>query len=362
MQDWRDMQSEDGDLPYTAPTYEGGGGPAWSGIVIQLPWQMYVQYGDRRVLEDNWPMMIRWLGFLETQVGEGLLQHYGDEEWGFLGDWVPPGRGQPKGTRVDEHSTLFFNNCYWYWSLKTAAEIADVLGKAREAERLRVRAAETRETIHEYFWEPERGVYANGEQPYLAFPLLLGLPPEELQTKIEARLEKTILEDDSGHINAGINGHALVLEYLTRAGRSDLVFEMASKTTYPSWGYMLEKGATTIWEQWDGKNSLCHSSFLGIGAWFIRGLAGIAPDPKQPGYKHFFVRPQICGNVTSCEASYDSIRGLIKSSWRIEDGIMNLEIVVPPGTSATVILPGQAGSERKLVEPGEYSFSAILPE
>jgi alpha-L-rhamnosidase len=137
MQDWRDMQSESGDLPYTAPTYVGGGGPAWSGIVIQLPWEMYVQYGDTRVLEQNWPMMDRWLQFLETNVSDGLLRPYGHEEWGFLGDWVPPGRGQSRGTRVDDRSTLFFNNCYWYSSLTTAARIADILGNRADAERPR---------------------------------------------------------------------------------------------------------------------------------------------------------------------------------------------------------------------------------
>ena len=360
MQDWRDMQSENGDLPYTAPTYEGGGGPAWSGVVIQLPWQLYVHYGDRRVLEENWPMMSRWLGFLDTQVRDGLLQHYGSEEWGFLGDWVPPGRRQPKGTRVDDHSTLFFNNCYWYWSLKTAAEIADVLGRVEEVKRLRDRASEVRETVHKHFWDSERGVYANGEQPYLAFPLLVGLPPEELRPYLERKLEETILENDKGHINAGISGHVLLLEQLTRARRSDLVFEMVSKTTYPSWGYMLENGATTIWEQWDGENSRCHSSFLGIGAWFIRGLAGIEPDPKKPGYKHFFIQPQVCGNVTSCQASYNSIRGPIESSWKIEDGAFELNVVIPPGTSATVILPGEAQTEGKQVGPGTHQLTASL--
>ncbi len=189
MQDWRDMQSPDGDLPYTAPTYEGGGGPAWSGIVIQLPWQLYIQYGDTRILEENWPMMIRWLEFLDSNVEKGLLQPYGSKEWGFLGDWVPPGRGQSKGTRVDDRSTLFFNNCYWLWSLQTAARIGAVLGKPEEASRLRNEAAQARVAIHRFFWDSERGVYASGEQPYLAFPLMIGLPPEELRPQIEKKLE-----------------------------------------------------------------------------------------------------------------------------------------------------------------------------
>jgi len=360
MGDWRDMQSSDGDLSYTAPTYEGGGGPAWSGIVIQLPWQLYVQYGDTRVLEENWPMMIRWLQFLDTNVENGLLQPYGSKEWGFLGDWVPPGRGQSKGTRVDDRSTLFFNNCYRLWSLQTAARIGDVLGKTEEASRLRSAATQARTAIHNAFWDAERGVYASGEQPYLAFPLLIGLPPEELRPQIEEKLEQTILVNDKGHINAGIHGHALLLEYLTRARRSDLIYEMVSKTDYPSWGYMLENGATTIWEQWDGENSRCHSSFLGVGAWFIRGLAGICPDPEHPGYEHFFIRPQVCGDVTNCEASYDSIRGMIKSSWNLDGGKINVSVEVPIGTTATVILPGQGERTGQLLGPGKHHVSGNL--
>ena len=362
LEDWRDVQAANGDIPFTAPTYEGGGGPAWSGIVIQLPWQLYVQYGDRRVLEENWSMMVRWLEFLDTNVQDGLLQRYGHKDWGFLGDWVPPGRKQGKGQRVDDRSTLFFNNCYWLWSLQTAAKIATVLDHPDEAAKLLKQAAAVRRRVHEAFWDPAREVYANGEQPYLAFPLLIGLPPDALRPKIEKQLEHTILVQDAGHINAGIHGHVLLLDYLTRAGRADLAYEMISKTTYPSWGYMLAHDATTMWEQWDGEESRCHSSFLGVGAWFIRALAGIVPDPRHPGYEHFFIKPQVCGDLTLCDAAYESVRGRIESHWQLKAGVLKLTILVPPGTTATVQLPAAKGAwSKQHVGSGRHRFSATLP-
>ncbi len=361
LEDWRDVQTADGNIPDTAPTHEAGGGPAWSGVVIQLPWRLYIHYGDLQVLEKNWPMMVRWLSFIDTKTRDGLLQHYGDEKWGFLGDWVPPGRKQSPAARVDDRSTLFFNNCYWLWSVQTAAKIAEVLGKSDEVERLQQQADKIRKRVHQEFWDPERGVYANGEQPYLAFPLLIGLPPEELRPQIEKQLEHAILVQDKGHINAGIHGHVLLLDYLTRAGRSDLAFEMINKTTYPSWGHMFENGATTIWEQWDGEESRCHSSFLGVGAWFIRGLAGIVPDPLQPGYEHFFVKPQVCGDVTSCDASYESIRGRIESHWQLEAGILKLTVLVPPNTTATVQLPDGDTWIDHHVGSGRHQFTTALP-
>lgn len=135
--DWRDAQNQQGDVPYTAPySQDAGGGPVWSGFCITMPWQIYLTYGDRRPLELGWPVMKKWLAFIETQMGDGLLQPYvrigcaGSPEWNFLGDWVPPGRKQGKD-RVDDRSTLFFNNCYLVYCLQLAGKIGRVVGDIR---------------------------------------------------------------------------------------------------------------------------------------------------------------------------------------------------------------------------------------
>jgi hypothetical protein len=338
LEDWRDVQYANGDLPFTAPTYDGGGGPAWSGIVIALPWEHYVAYGDRRVLEANYPTMKRWLAFVEEHAVNDLLEPYGDKDWGFLGDWVPPGRDQGEH-RVDARSTLFFNDCYWLASVEKAARIARVLGRDDEAASYRARAAKIRRAVQAEFYDAARGTYANGEQPYLALALLEELPPAELRPVIVAKLEREIRSTNSGHVNAGIHGTYFLLEALMRERRDDLIFEIASKTDYPSWGWMLANGATTLWEQWDGENSRLHSSFVSIGAWFVESLAGIRADPEHPGYEHFFVEPAIVGDLTFARASLRSVRGTIESAWRIAGGALTLEVTVPPSTTATIAVP-----------------------
>ena len=339
LEDWRDVQGPDGNIPHTAPTYRGGGGPAWSGVCIALPWEVYLAYGDTRVLADNYRMMQRWLAFLGTMSEDGLLRRFGHASWGFLGDWVPPGRGQGENERVDERTTLFFNNCYRYASVKRMAEIARVLGKPDDAARYRDEAEELRRAVHAAFFDPETATYGNGEQPYLALALLTDLVPPEQRAAVVARLEHAIVGEKSGHVDSGIHGTYFLLKYLTEAGRGDLVHRMVSQTDYPSFGHMLAEGATTIWEQWDGLHSQCHSSFLSIGAWFLRGLAGLRPDPAHPGFARFHVRPGVVGELTFVRASYDSIHGPITVSWRLGGGRLTLDLAVPPNTTALVHLP-----------------------
>jgi alpha-L-rhamnosidase len=339
MEDWRDVQGEDGDIPHTAPTYEGGGGPAWSGVCITLPWEVWLAYGDERILADCYPVMQRWLSFLETHCRDGILHRYGHESWGFLGDWVPPGRQQGVGGRVDDRSTLFFNNCYRHYVVARMAEIAEVLGKVDDAAAYRAQAEEIRRIVHEEFFDPETASYANGEQPYLAFPLLAGLTPPEHVDAVMNRLERVILDEKGGHVDSGIHGTYFLLKWLTEAQRNDLVHEMVSQETYPSWGHMLEEGATTIWEQWDGLNSRCHSSFLSVGAWFIEGIAGIRADPEHPGFEHFTIRPALVGDLEWARASYESIRGPIASAFQRDGSKVTVSVEVPPNTRATVFVP-----------------------
>lgn len=139
--------------------------------------------------------------------------------------------------------------------------------------------------------------------------------------------------------DSGVLGTYFLLKSLTEAERSDLVYPLVNQRTYPGWGYMLDQGATTIWERWNGEESQNHTSFLSVGAWFIEGLAGIRPDPAAPGFKHFFIRPAVVGDLTFVRASYRSIRGPVASQWRIENGRFHLEVEVPAGSTATVYVP-----------------------
>ena len=400
-QDWRDVQGgesswgttgekaettdaiESGNLPYTAPTYWGGGGPAWSGFCVTLPWEIYERYGDVRILEVNFPMIQRWLAFLETKAKHDMLVRWGGE-WDFLGDWLWPGA---KGVNGDTIETLFFNNCFWIFNLQTAGEIAEIIGEQDAAAEYRARADQVRRAVHAKFFKPDENSYVNGFQGYLAIALLVDLPPEELRPAIWNRLEKEILIVRKGHIHAGITAGAFLFKTLLDADRQDLIFPMVNKDTYPSWGLMRRNGLTAIAESWMMDNSLCHSSYLYVGTWFIEGLAGIKPDVSRPGFKHFVLKPGIIDDPSMkwVKAHHDCLYGRIESRWRIDaDRVLTLNVTVPPNTTATLHLPtaadkaitasGSALAEAKglrhvgteegcaIVElgPGRYEFQSSL--
>lgn len=328
---------EDGILPYTAPTYWGGGGPAWSGICITMPWHTYLHCGDLRVLEENFPVMQRWLAFLETKSKNDMLVRWGGK-WDFLGDWLWPGA---KGVNGDTRETLFFNNCYWIYNLQTAADIADLLGESEAATACRLRAATVRKAVHRKFFDPTTNGYVNNLQAYLAIALLVDLPPEELRPAVWKRFEEEILVHRQGHFWGGITGGYFIVQVLLGEGRSDLMYLMATKSDYPDWGHMLGQGATTLWESWDSNSSRLHSSYLHIGAWFIEGLAGIQPDPNAPGYKHFILQPGVFRNASPdwVKASYESPYGEIRCDWQVVEGRLEVTATVPPNTTALLRLP-----------------------
>ena len=399
-QDWRDVQGgasawgtsdkagyqdavESGNLPYTAPTYWGGGGPGWSGYCVTLPWEMYERYGDTRLLKVNFPTIQRWLAFLETKAKGNILRRWGGQ-WDFLGDWLWPGA---QGVNGDTRETLFFNNCYWIFNLQTAADIADVIGKKDVADTYRKRADDVRRAVHAEFFIPSVNSYVNGFQAYLAIALLVDLPPSDVRAAIERRLEEEILIRRKGHIHAGITGGAFLFKTLLALDRQDLLYEMAAKDTYPGWGVMQRNDATSIWESWDMRNSLCHSSYLYIGTWFIEGLAGIKADVEKPGFKHFVLKPGIVDDPSLkwVKAHHDCLYGRIVSNWKIDDRrILTMQVTVPPNTTATLFLPTadektaaeggrplaevsglnhtgtEAGHLKIELQPGTYNFKSSL--
>jgi alpha-L-rhamnosidase len=353
LQDWRDVQREDGSLPHTAPTLEGGGGPAWGGIGAMLAWTLYVETGDLEVLRDNYPMIQRYVAWLDTHVADEILQPHGDPEWGFAGDWVPPGYGQGPSERVPAEWTLFFNNCYRLDLLTTAARIAHALGAFADAESYRATAMRARARVERRFVASADGMWASARQPYLALALRVGLADAKRE-ETRARLVAAIAAQ-SGHIDAGIHGTHYVLEQLTALDRDDLAAAIVRQPDYPGWGHMLAQGATTLWEQWDGDNSHLHASFVSVAAWFVRGLAGIRSDPAYPGYEQFVIAPTL-GDLDWLTCTHECVRGTIECRWRREAGNLVLTVQVPPGTKARLRVPTSAPQGIEVdgarVEPG----------
>jgi alpha-L-rhamnosidase len=339
---WRDAQVESGSLPHTAPNYpnQGGGGPMWGGFVVTLPWQMYLQYGDRRVLETNYPMIEKWLGYLASETQDDLLlthtSHAISDNWNFLGDWLTP-----KGSfRGNTSPAQLINSVHFVYQLQLASRIARVLGKAADAARYDVRAAAVSKAVHRRFYNAADFSYTNGDSIQEAFPLFTGIVPPELRKGVAEKLENTIRVQNKGHLDTGMHGTYFLIKYLMEADRNDLVFEMTSQKDFPGWGYMLANGATTSWESWTGQSHI-HDTLISIGGWFAQGLAGIRSDSNSPGFRHFVVKPAVVGDLTFARFRYQSIHGEIVSDWRIENGTFKLSVTVPPGTTATVTVPGE---------------------
>jgi alpha-L-rhamnosidase len=207
--------------------------------------------------------------------------------------------------------------------------------------------------VHREFFLPAENSYVNGFPAYLAIALLVDLPPKDIRPAVEKRLEEEILIHRHGHIYAGITGGAFLYKTLLALDRQDLLFAMANKDTYPGWGDMLRHGATTMYESWDMDNSLCHSSYLYIGTWFIEGLAGIKTDPQIPGFKRFIIKPGLVDDPSLkwVKAHHDCLYGRIVSNWSISaDNLLTVNVTIPPNTTATLALP--AASEKTATEGG----------
>ena len=335
---WRDCQRPDGGMPHTAPNpWHAGGGPYWCGFIIAASWEMYQDYGDARILEVNYPAMQQWLGYVETYTKDGLLRPWPETDYRswYLGDWARPDRREKEAEKSVDH----VNNCFVVQCYDWMADIATVLGHPEDAKRYAVEADARRKRVHEAFYDPTRGTYVDDTQLDLAYPLLVGVVPDDLRGAVAKRLEEKILVERNGHLDVGLVGVPLLTESLLQLDRNDLVFEYTSKETYPGWGYMLANGATTTWEHWDAHRSHIHNCYNGIGAWFYRGPAGIRPDADAPGYAHFVLKPAVVGGLSWVSARQDTVRGVIESAWRIENGTFVWDVRIPANTSATVMLP-----------------------
>jgi alpha-L-rhamnosidase len=340
-ENWLSAQNANGEFPNTAPSpYNAGGGPAWGATGVVLPWKIFKYYGDTVFLNSSYPSMVRYVDFLETKSEDGILKHYGDKTWGFIGDWVPPGRGMDSKDKVGNTEKELFNNCYKLYLYQILAQSANTLGKNEDSEKYKRLEGTLRDKINKLYYNPEKATYANGEQPYLSFPLLLNVPEKNEYFRVFANLENEIKITNNGHLNTGMLGTYFMLQYLTEIGRSDLVYLMMKQKTYPGWGYMISQGATTCWEQWNGYWSNIHSCFTSGGGWFYNGVAGIRQMENSVAFKHLLIVPQLTNEISEQSTQFNSPYGKVLVSWtRNGNSELQLEIEIPVNTKADVILP-----------------------
>lgn len=229
-----------------------------------------------------------------------------------------------------------------------------MLGNQDDARKYEALAGSIKTAFNQKFYHPETALYDNGSQSALSCALYQGLVEPENKARVMENLVAAV-EKSNNHIDAGILGTKYILNALLENGRADVAYRMVAQKDQPGWGWWLEQGGTTLWEQWSGKESRNHIMFGDVSAWFYKALAGIRPDPQSPGFKHFFINPQVVGDLTRAKGAYDSTRGRIVSDWQVVNGEFQITLVIPANTTATVSLPVTS----ELSESGQPAGKAV---
>ena len=332
----RDTQDKvTGYEPNAAPWCPGaGGGVAWGAAMVLMPWEHYLNYGDREVLEENYDAAARHMKYMTTWVGENGVMHQkrknaldnSDCYWLNLGDWVPP-YGFPADEKV---------HTYMLWRCADRmCKMAKVLGKTDDAKRYSELAENTKEAYDKAFYANDNDGY--GDYGCNAFAAEMGLDAK--RPGLAAILANEISVKHQGHLNGGYLALEVLFENLARMGNANVAYNAMNKTDFPSFGKMVADGATTMWEQFDGQNSENHP-FLGCAlTWLYRKLAGVNTDPEAPAYRHLIVRPVLADSLLNATYSKESPYGKVYSNVTNMMQQVNVAVEVPVGSTATVYVP-----------------------
>ncbi len=336
--DWFDVQREDGFVNTIAPqTYKGAGGTLWSSGPVTMSWEFYKAYGDRRFLEEAYGPMKRWMDFLHRSVSpEGILTAY-EKPSRFLGDWATP-HGSEYGNTPE---AALFNNCVYAYCLDVVVEAAGILGRREDAELYTRRLADLRKSAHAHFYNADTKRYLDGRQLAMAFPLLVGLTPENEHAAVFANFVEEI-RLRKPYLDTGSSGLPILLKFIVEdAERADLLFPVLARTEYPGYGYFLAAGETTWPEYWkiEGEPSRIHTCYTGIAGYFIKSIGGIRPDPSEWGMRKFIIKPHLVGDLTHANATSGSMYGTIACNWTRTANQADFLIGVPVNTTATVSIP-----------------------
>lgn len=357
----RDDQLESGKIPVVIPNvFEGPDSPGWMDAATIIPWNAYVRTGDTELLAENYKMMEGLLGFYRSKSKNHLIP-----EISAFGDWLQP---YAEGKRGDTPAK-YLGTAFYAYSARILANSAAVLGKDDDAKKYDAEANAVKRAFRKHYFDSE-GKLKNAKETQTAYILAIefDLLPDKLKAAAAANLVR-LIEDSDGHLRTGFLGTPYLTRVVEETGSPDLAFSLLFKETYPSWFYSINQGATTMWERWDsytkkdgfhpeGMNSFNHYAYGAIGEWLYERVAGLAPDPENPGYKHFFVRPLPGGPLTSASATLETSYGRASSSWKLNGEKLELVVEVPPNTSATIELPGS--SESKKVGPGKHTLTLNL--
>ncbi|MDB5088786.1 MAG: alpha-L-rhamnosidase [Mucilaginibacter sp.] len=337
----RQAQRANGMIPDIAPEYvvfEGGfvDSPEWGSTGVILPWYVYQWYGNKQVLTDNYEMIRRYVDYLKTRTNNNLID-YG------LGDWFDIGPKAPGEAQLTPKALTA--TAYYYYNLRILSKIARLTGKAEDALKYEQIAKDVKRDFNHAFYNAQTHQYATGSQTANAISVYMALvDPENKQAVVD-----NIVNDLRAHknaITAGDIGFRYLLKVLADEGRSDVIFDMNSRSDVPGYGYQLAHGATALTESWQAYRFVSNNHFMlgHLMEWFYNNLAGISQQDSSVASRQIVIRPEPVGNITSAKATFHSPYGNISSSWVKAASSFKLHVEIPPNTSATIYLPTNPGS------------------
>ncbi len=351
--DMRDAQAATGAFPEYAPAALKFGdepAPGWADAGVVLPWTAWRRSGETAIIERNWDAIVRYLAGIEAANPDGL---WANKRGLDFGDWLALDAKQPGDPTTPKD---LVGTAWWAHSVALAAEMARATGRDAGAADLDRQHAKITAAFRAAYVRPD-GSVGNESQTGYILALAFGLMPEALRAAAVDRLTADIARR-GGVLSTGFLGTPFSLDVLADAGRTSLVYDLLLRTEFPSWGYMIAKGATTIWERWNGDtgdvamNSFNHYALGGVCGFLFRRIAGI--DPMMPGFARFRVRPLLDSRVKRGGASFRSPMGLISSDWEQTEGGFRLDLTVPPNAVAEVHLPAEPG---QMVREGIVALS-----
>jgi len=351
LDDIKNAQTIDGGIPDVAPAFWRyyGDNVTWPGTYITVADMLYHQFGDKKVIEKQYPSMKKWMDYMEENY---LVDDIMTKD--KYGDWcVPP--ESLELIRSKDPSRLtdgeLISSAFFYQLLNIMKKFAVIAHAEKDIAHYDDLTSRIKKAFNDKYFNTGKNNYANNTVTANLLPLTFGMVQAELQQKVFENLVHEVEVTKNGHVSTGVIGTQFLMRTLTNFGRGDLAFKLASNKTYPSWGYMVENGATTIWELWNGNtadpamNSQNHVMLLGdLLIWYYENMAGIKSNPETPGFKQILMKPDFNAGLTYVNASYESIYGTIKSDWKKSKSKLDWKITIPANSSAVVYLPASDAS------------------
>ena len=339
-------QHSDGMVPYVIPeVINGGGATGWADAAVIIPWTVYLNYADTGILRVQYPSMKSWIAYMADHAGE---DHIWQGNYHF-GDWLSFDDNSPDYMGAFTHTDLIAT-AYFAFSTAIMVKVAAILGYHDDQFYFRELHASIKKAFQDEFVTPNGRLVSHTQTAY-TLALAFGLLDSSVVDKAAAYLARDV--ESFRHITTGFLGTPLICKVLTDFGYNHLAYQLLSRREYPSWLYPVTRGATTIWERWDGirtdssfqdpgMNSFNHYAYGAVGKWMTEAMAGIGIDPDQPGYKHIIIHPRPGGGFSHAEAFHESPYGMIRSGWKKEGNTFIYDITIPPNTTASVYIPSYA--------------------